>query len=226
MDMLIMPYLDFAEASPSFIHKLALLLSTVNTAFNANVGRLLCSYLSGKPLLKVPQMRLHSWLTPPLQYVPTAPGCASLSKGSEIHLRSANSCADPAACCHQDEVWLSLSPLPPQPADCVLCSNSLRAARPSRTFLSSDLITDTTGMYSLLFCSVSSSMQPSSHEAGGWSLHRGLRWGRQLALLHLVVTSCWVSSYTVHIISTSIQESIQSTLLCHNTFIANGDYIF
>ena len=36
MDMLIMPYLHFAEAWPSFIHTLALQLTTVNTAFNAH----------------------------------------------------------------------------------------------------------------------------------------------------------------------------------------------
>lgn len=108
----------------------------------ANAGRLLCSYLSAKPLLMVPQMRSHSWLIPPLQYVLIASGFTSLSKRSERYLRSASRRVNLTACCHQEEVWLPC--LPPGPADWVLGNHSPGVAGACGTLLWSDLITNTT----------------------------------------------------------------------------------
>lgn len=194
----------------------------------ANAGRLLCSYLSAKPLLMVPQMRSHSWLIPPLQYVLIASGFASLSKRSGRYLRSASRRVDLTACCHQEEVWLPS--LRPGPADWVLGNHSPGVAGACSTFLWSDLITNTTRnvfTFFFLLCELHhAAEEPRGRRMVPAPEGRGSRWGRQLDLLHLAVMSCWISSYTMHTISMSIQESIQSTLLCHSTFIANGDYIF
>lgn len=134
----------------------------------ANAGRLLHSYLSGKPLLRVSEMEQHSWVTPRLQYALITARCTSLSKESEILSRPARSQVNITACCHQGKVWLTLLPLPP---DHVLSSNSLGTAGACRGFLWSDLTTNTQKCIHP-FCPVRH-MQPSSHEAGGWSLHTG-----------------------------------------------------
>lgn len=91
MDMLIMPYLDFCRSMTQ--------LTTVNAVFSAN--RCQCLKASVQlPEQKTPQMKLHSWLIPPLRYVWITSGWDSLSKGFEIRLWSATSHSCLTACCY------------------------------------------------------------------------------------------------------------------------------
>lgn len=148
MDMLIMPYLDFAEAWPSFIRTLALQLTTGNTVFNAN--RCQCWKAS---------VQLPEWKTPPngasheiAQLANTSFAvCTDQFRMRQSFQRVCDTSkvskqANLTACCHQEKVCLSLSPLPPEPADHVLCNKSPYAAGASGVFLWADLITNTTGM--------------------------------------------------------------------------------
>lgn len=164
-----MPYLDFAEAWPSFIHTLALQLTTVNTALNAN--RCQCWKAS---------VQLPEWKTPPngasdeiAQLANTS--FAICTDHFRIHQSFQRVCKKP----RQSNSLLpprgGLS-LPPSSSSWTrrLCAGQQQSgccwSLQDVSAISSDH-QHKKNVFTFFFCSVISNMQPSSHEAGGWGVH-------------------------------------------------------